>query len=67
MRRKTIVLGILFLLIMGAFLLWLGESRSASKTRVFLIGIDGASWDIMRRLAAENKIPNLQKLMERGA
>jgi predicted AlkP superfamily phosphohydrolase/phosphomutase len=66
-RRKTIVLGILFLLFLGSLLLWLGESQSASKTRVFLIGIDGASWDIIRRLAAENKIPNLQKLMKRGA
>lgn len=67
MRRKTIILGILFLLLLGSLLLWLGESQSALKTRVYLIGIDGASWDIVRRLASENKIPNLQKLMERGA
>jgi predicted AlkP superfamily phosphohydrolase/phosphomutase len=67
MRRKTILLGTLFLLIIGSLVLWLGESQSASRTRVFLIGIDGASWDIIRRLAAENKIPNLQKLMQRGA
>ena len=66
-RRKTIVLGILFPIILGIFLLWLGESQSASRTRVFLIGVDGASWDIIHSLAAENKIPNLQKLMERGA
>jgi predicted AlkP superfamily phosphohydrolase/phosphomutase len=67
MRRKTILLGIVFLLIVGSLVLWLGESRSAARTRVFLIGIDGASWDIVRRLASENKIPNLQKLMQRGA
>ena len=66
-RRKTIVLGILFLLILGSVVLWLGESYSGSRTRVFLIGIDGASWDILRKLASENKIPNLRKLMERGA
>ncbi|MCI0614270.1 alkaline phosphatase family protein, partial [bacterium] len=66
-RRKSIVLGLICLLILASLLFWLGESQSASKSRVFLIGIDGASWDIMRRLAAENKIPNLQKLMERGA
>jgi predicted AlkP superfamily phosphohydrolase/phosphomutase len=66
-RRKTIVLGILFLLVLGSLVLWIGESRSASRTRVFLIGVDGASWDIVRRLASENKIPNLRKLMERGA
>lgn len=67
MRRKTILLGIVFLLILGSLVLWFGEARSASRTRVFLIGIDGASWDIVRRLASENKIPNLQKLMQRGA
>ena len=66
-RRKTFVLGILFLLIIGSVVLWLGESYSGSRTRVFLIGIDGASWDILRKLASENKIPNLRKLMERGA
>ncbi len=67
MRRKTIVFGILFLLIAGFLVLWVGESYSGSRTRVFLIGIDGASWDIVRKLASENKIPNLRKLMERGA
>ena len=67
MRRKTIVLGCIFLLVLGTLVLWLGESQSASRTRVFLIGVDGVSWDIIRRLAAENKIPNLQKLMQRGA
>jgi predicted AlkP superfamily phosphohydrolase/phosphomutase len=67
MKRKAIVTGVIVLLLVGAVLLWLGESQSGSRRRVFLIGIDGASWDIIRRLASENKIPNLQKLMERGA
>src|SRR5262245_43327984 len=67
MRRKTIILGTIFLLILGSVVLWIGETQSASRTRVFMIGVDVASWDIVRRLASENKIPNLQKLMQRGA
>jgi predicted AlkP superfamily phosphohydrolase/phosphomutase len=67
MKRKAIFSGVLILIILGLFFLWFGESHSSSKTRVFLIGVDGASWDIIQRLASENKIPNLQKLMQRGA
>ncbi len=67
MKRKAIVLGVIILLLLGSILLWIDESQPGSRHRVFLIGVDGASWDIIRRLASENKIPNLQKLMERGA
>jgi predicted AlkP superfamily phosphohydrolase/phosphomutase len=67
MKRKAILTGILILILLGSFFLWFGESQSGSRTRVFLIGVDGASWDIIQRLASENRIPNLQKLMERGA
>ena len=67
MNRKIIVFGILAVALAVGLLIWAGEAGSGSGYRVVLIGIDGGSWDIIRRLAAENRIPNLQKLMDRGA
>jgi hypothetical protein len=42
-------------------------SASGSGYKVLLIGIDGGSWNIVRHLAAENRLPNLQKLILTGA
>src|SRR5262245_44977352 len=42
-------------------------SGSTSKVNVLLIGMDGASIDILERLASQNKVPNLRSLMENGA
>lgn len=67
MKRKFFVIALLFSALLGSLLIWTGESRSSSRYRILLIGIDGGSWDIIRRLASENRIPNLQRLMERGS
>ena len=67
MKHKVIVLGLMATILLGLLLIWIGEARNGSGYRVVLIGIDGGSWDIIRHLAAQNRIPNLQSLMERGA
>lgn len=35
--------------------------------KVFIIGWDGATWDLMRPWVAEGKLPNIAKIMEAGA
>jgi predicted AlkP superfamily phosphohydrolase/phosphomutase len=37
------------------------------KQRVYLIGFDGASWNLMQRPLREHKLPNFKKLIETGA
>jgi predicted AlkP superfamily phosphohydrolase/phosphomutase len=35
--------------------------------RIFMIGIDGGSWDIVKPLAERGDLPNLERLMREGA
>jgi predicted AlkP superfamily phosphohydrolase/phosphomutase len=35
--------------------------------KVFVLGLDGATWDVLGPLVRENELPNLARLMERGA
>jgi len=34
--------------------------------KAFVLGLDGATWDILRPLAEEGKLPNLRRLAEQG-
>ena len=38
-----------------------------NEKRVLMIGIDGATWDVIDPLIAEGKLPNLKKLKDGGA
>ena len=35
--------------------------------KVFVLGLDGATWDVLRPLAEEGRLPNLSRLMAQGA
>src|SRR4051812_34667793 len=35
--------------------------------KVFVLGLDGATWDVIRPLALSGDLPNLSRLMEKGA
>src|SRR3954470_14068691 len=35
--------------------------------KVFVLGLDGATWDLLGPLAKQGELPNLTRLMERGA
>ncbi len=43
-----------------------GERKSMSKPRVLVIGIDGASWNIIDRLIEESTLPTFRYLIENG-
>jgi len=40
------------------------KTAAATRQKVYLIGIDGASWNLMRKPMAEGKLPNFQRLMQ---
>src|SRR5215212_1933909 len=42
---------------------WEGSGRM----KVFVLGLDGATWDLLGPLAKQGELPNLARLMERGA
>src|SRR5829696_3348686 len=35
--------------------------------KVFVLGLDGATWDVLGPLAERGELPNLSRLMQRGA
>ena len=37
------------------------------RTRVFIIGLDGGSWDVIKPLMHEGLLPNFRKLVDNGA
>ena len=37
-----------------------------ARTPVFMVGIDGADWELVQRLMAEKKLPTLAHLMQQG-
>src|SRR3954447_20092900 len=42
---------------------WEGSGRM----KVFVLGLDGATWDLLGPLAKQGELPNLTRLMEKGA
>ncbi len=37
------------------------------KTKIMIVGLDGASWPVLTDLVAKGRLPNIKKLMEQGA
>lgn len=71
---KKIAVALLVCLLLGALVYYfltpseqLHTGQNRSGARVFLIGIDGGSWDILQRLVTEGKMPHFQKLIQNGA
>ncbi|MFB6217508.1 MAG: alkaline phosphatase family protein, partial [Candidatus Aenigmatarchaeota archaeon] len=42
------------------------EADDPSQRKVLVIGLDGADWDIMKPLLEDNKLPNIERVMEKG-
>ncbi len=62
--EPTARLSVLLLATRLAAAAWAGPPP---KARVFLIGIDGASWNVVNPLLARGRLPNLARLIARGA
>ena len=42
-------------------------AEGLESMKVFVLGLDGATWDLVRPLARQGMLPNLARLMEQGA
>jgi hypothetical protein len=42
-------------------------SREAKRPHVLLVGVDGGSWETVRKLRGEGRLPNLGRLIDEGA
>lgn len=66
--KKTILVVAMVLFLSGgilAFYKYRNHSHSADGP-IYLIGLDGASWNLMEPLMKQGKLPNLKKLRDNG-
>ncbi|MCC6158707.1 MAG: alkaline phosphatase family protein [Deltaproteobacteria bacterium] len=69
MRRVIVAFGILAFVVACSSGPKEGADRwrqSAEKTRVAIIGVDGATWELLDPLMAAGKLPNFQRLIATG-
>ena len=60
-RRRSLVLGLFVLLLIA------GCGGGADQPQVWVIGLDGADWDILDPMIERGELPNLARLREEGA
>ncbi len=56
----------LILMIAVLVLLFACQTSQEKRTRVLLIGLDGAGWNVINPLIAKGKLPNIKQLMDAG-
>ena len=44
-----------------------GSGKDLATMRVFVLGLDGATWDLLEPLLQDDLLPNLARLREQGA
>lgn len=69
--KKIAVAGIVAIALFAAGFWWYRRHKSPAepivhKKQVFLIGLDGASWNLMSEPLREGKLPNLKRLIDTG-
>ena len=45
----------------------LHRESATARPRVLVVGWDGATWDVLRPLLAQGRLPHLARLLDRGA
>lgn len=63
MRSAHRLLAVVLLLVIGAAA---ADRTATTQPKVFVLGVNGAEWDIIRPLLARGEMPNLQRVMENG-
>ena len=58
---------VVVIVIAGFFLSHSRKPVSQKRSTVFVVGLDGASWNFIEPLLREEKLPNFKRLMDRGA
>ena len=67
-RRQLLVWGLIILSLLALSLRGrMVASPDATKTRVMVLGFDGATWSVIDRLIGERELPNFSRLKNQGA
>ena len=68
-KSRNKILPVILVIIFFAFSICLCscQGRKKNKTKVLLIGLDGASWNVIEPLIKEGRLPNIKRLMDRGS
>lgn len=74
MKKKIGIAAVVLAAILAAFAVYAYRSRHENKPveatltrqKVYLIGLDGASWNLMKGPLAEGKLPHFQQLIQAG-
>ncbi len=64
--RKLLVFALSVFVLGGAFRLH-AQEVSKARPKVFVLGVNGMEWDILRPLLLRGELPNLAKVIENGA
>src|SRR5918996_235176 len=68
MKKPILAVSMVLLLSCGILSFYqFRNSSSHADGPIYLIGLDGASWNLMNPLMEQGKLPNLRKLKEKGA
>jgi predicted AlkP superfamily phosphohydrolase/phosphomutase len=65
MTRKRVVLVGLFLAVLCSSLQ--AQNQSSKRPHVVVVGVNGMEWDILRPLLLRGDLPNLKKVIDKGA
>jgi predicted AlkP superfamily phosphohydrolase/phosphomutase len=66
MKKAILAVGMLLLLSGGILAFYKYRDSHASDGPIYIIGLDGASWNLMEPMMKQGKLPNLKKLKENG-
>ena len=66
MKKPTLVIAMLLLLSGGILAFYKYRHSYSADGPIYIIGLDGASWNLMNPLMKQGKLPNLRKLKENG-
>lgn len=65
-NKKTVIMMLIFVLIVLVSFVTSGILINKKRTKILLIGLDGASWRIITPMMREGKLPNMKRLLEEG-
>lgn len=65
-KSKKIILSVLLIITLFASIAYLVNKKEI-KTKVLLIGLDGADWKVITPLLNRGKLPNIKILMDKGS
>ncbi|MHB8154885.1 MAG: alkaline phosphatase family protein [Candidatus Omnitrophota bacterium] len=65
-NKKTIIMLLIFALIVFVSFIVPGNLINKKRTKILIIGLDGAGWRTITPMMSKGKLPNIKRLLEEG-